>query len=100
MLQAVEFFINNYDLDARYLSATFIACAAFLPVALIWNWYHGETGHQDFRKAEIGAYGFFTLAAISLVAWFWLTTERAAQLIGLAGRAGTLDRSHAIFKPR
>jgi TolB-like protein/lipoprotein NlpI len=78
LLQAVEFFINNYDLDARYLSATFIACVAFLPVALIWNWYHGETGHQDFRKAEIGAYGLFTMVAISLVAWFWLTTERAA----------------------
>ncbi len=79
LLQAVEFFINNYDLDARYLSATFIACIAFLPVALIWNWYHGETGHQDFRKAEIGAYGLFTLAAISLVGWFWLSTDRAAQ---------------------
>lgn len=78
LLQAVEFFINNYDLDARYLSATFIACIAFLPVALIWNWYHGETGHQNFRKAEIGAYGFFTLLAISLVGWFWLSTERAA----------------------
>lgn len=78
LLQAVEFFINNYDLDARYLSATFIACAAFLPVALIWNWYHGETGHQNFRKGEIGAYGIFTLVAISLVAWFWLSTDRAA----------------------
>jgi len=79
LLQAVEFFINNYDLDARYLSATFIACAAFLPVALIWNWYHGETGHQDFRKTEIGAYSFFTLVAISLVGWFWLTTDPAAR---------------------
>jgi TolB-like protein/Tfp pilus assembly protein PilF len=78
LLQAVEFFINNYDLDARYLSAAFIACAAFLPVALIWNWYHGESGHQDFRKAEIGAYGIFTLLAVSLVGWFWVSTERVA----------------------
>ena len=78
LLQAVEFFINNYDLDARYLSATFIACIAFLPVALIWNWYHGETGHQNFRRTEIGAYGLFTLVAISLVGWFWLSTDRAA----------------------
>ena len=78
LLQAVEFFINNYGLDARYLSAAFIACAAFLPVALIWNWYHGETGHQDFRKAEIVAYGLFTLAAVSLVGWFWVSTERVA----------------------
>ena len=78
LLQAVEFFINNYDLDARYLSATFIACLGFLPVALIWNWCHGEAGHQEFRKTEIGAYGFFTLVAIALVAWFWSSTDRAA----------------------
>lgn len=78
LLQAVEFFINNYDLDPRYLTATFIACLAFLPVALIWNWYHGEAGHQNFRKAEISAYGLFTLVAITSVGWFWLNTERAA----------------------
>ena len=94
LLQAVEFFINNYDLDARYLSATFIACIAFLPVALIWNWYHGETGHQDFRKTEIGAYGLFTLAAISLVGWFWLSTDRAAQ--SLASQAAPV-RSIAVM---
>lgn len=78
LLQAVEFFINNYDLDARYLSATFIACLAFFPAALIWNWYHGEAGHQDFRKIEISAYGLFALAVISLVTWFWSSTDRAA----------------------
>jgi len=47
--------------EARCLSATFIACAAFLPIALIWNWYHGKTGHQSCPKAEIGAYGVFKL---------------------------------------
>ena len=57
LLQAAEFLINNYDLDARFLTATFIACGAFLPVALIWNWNHGETGTQAFGKTEIGAYG-------------------------------------------
>lgn len=79
LLQVVEFFINNYDLDARYLSATFIACIAFLPVALIWNWFHGEVGQQHYRKAEVGAYGLFTLLAISLVAWFWSSTDRATR---------------------
>ena len=95
LLQAVEFFINNYDLDARYLSATFIACIAFLPVALIWNWYHGETGHQDFRKAEIGAYGLFTLVAISLVGWFWLSTDRAAPSLASPVAPGTPHCAHA-----
>ena len=87
LLQAVEFFINNYDLDTRYLSATFIACIAFLPVALIWNWYHGETGHQNFRRTEIGAYGLFTLVAISLVGWFWLTTDRPSHSLSSTAEA-------------
>src|SRR5210317_1122506 len=78
LLQAVEFFINNYQLDARYLSAAFIACAAFLPVALIWNWFHGESGRQPFRKIEIGAYVLFTFVSISLVSWYWLTSDPQA----------------------
>jgi len=75
LLQAVEFFINNYDLDARYLSATFIACVAFLPVALIWNWFHGESGSQAFKKWEVSAYVLLSMIPVGLVSWFWLTTD-------------------------
>ena len=100
LLQVVEFFINNYDLEARYLTATFIACAAFLPVALIWNWCHGETGHQNFRKTEIGAYGLFTLVAISLVGWFWSTTDRVPQSLSSPAVPVRSIRSNAIFKSR
>jgi TolB-like protein len=81
-LQAVEFFINNYDLDARYLTACFIACAAFLPVALIWNWLHGEAGTQPFKKLEIGAYAVFSTLAVSLLSWYWMTTDPAAPSLG------------------
>jgi len=75
LLQVVEFFINNYDLDARYLTASFITCAAFLPVALIWNWKHGEAGAQPFSKLEIGAYAVFSFIAVSLLGWYWMTTD-------------------------
>ena len=77
LLQVVEFFINNYDLDARYLTACFITCAAFLPVALIWNWLHGEPGKQPFKTLEIGAYVVFSIIAVSLPAWYWMTTDAA-----------------------
>ena len=75
LLQVVEFFINNYDLDARYLTACFIACAAFLPVALVWNWLHGEEGRQPVRKLEVGVYTFFTVFAVSLLSWYWMSTD-------------------------
>jgi TolB-like protein/tetratricopeptide (TPR) repeat protein len=75
LAQVAEFFINNYDLDARYLTACFIVCAAFLPVALIWNWLHGEEGRQPVRTLEVGAYAFFTVFAVSLLSWYWMSTD-------------------------
>ena len=81
-LQVVEFFINNYGLDARYLTACFIACAAFLPVALIWNWLHGEAGAQPFKKLEVGAYAVFSVLAVSLLSWYWMTTDPAVPSMG------------------
>ena len=44
LLQAVEFFINHYDIDKRLLSATILAAIVLLPAAMIWNWRHGEAG--------------------------------------------------------
>jgi len=73
-LQAVEFFINNYDLDARLLTASIIIAMALFPAALIWNWRHGEEGAQAITKSEIGAHGFFIAAAIVLASWYWSTT--------------------------
>ena len=35
LLQATEFFINNYGLDGRYLTATLVAAVALLPVGQI-----------------------------------------------------------------
>ena len=75
LLQAVEFFINNYGLDARFLTASFIALLSFLPVALIWNWFHGESGSQSFKKPEIGAYLVLSSITVVMVGWYWLTTD-------------------------
>ena len=51
LLQAVEFFVNNYELDARYLTATMIAAVVLIPAAVIWNWRHGEAGEQPFSRS-------------------------------------------------
>ena len=70
-LQAIEFFVNNYDLDARLLTASIIAAAVLFPAAVIWNWRHGEVGKQAFTRAELGAYALSGVAAIASVAWYW-----------------------------
>ena len=73
-LQVVEFFINNYDLDERLLTASLIAAVALFPAAAIWNWRHGEEGAQQFVAPEIGAYAIFGVAAIVCCAWYWEST--------------------------
>jgi TolB-like protein/Tfp pilus assembly protein PilF len=71
LLQVVEFFVNNYDLDARVLTATIVAAVALLPAAFIWNWRHGEAGTQPFSRGEIGTYTVSAIAAIAATGWYW-----------------------------
>jgi TolB-like protein len=80
MLEAVKFFIDNYGLDARALTATIIAAVGLLPAALLWNWRHGESGHQAFTRGEVGAYLFICAATLSGMAWYWKTTPAQAPL--------------------
>jgi TolB-like protein len=80
-LQAVEFFINNYALDERLLSASIIAALALFPVAVIWNWRHGEAGSQAISKPEITSYAFCSVLAIAAVSWFWSNTPATARAI-------------------
>jgi hypothetical protein len=63
LLQAVEFFINNYDLDGRYLTASLLASVVLFPAAVVWNWRHGEVGHQQVSASEVGVY-VVSLAAV------------------------------------
>ena len=74
LLQAVEFFINNYELDSRYLTASIVVAAVLFPAAVIWNWRHGEVGQQSIAKSEVGAYVVSVLAAVAAVSWYWTTT--------------------------
>jgi TolB-like protein len=78
-LEAVEFFIDNYGLDGRLLTSTLIAAVVSFPAAVLWNWRHGEAGRQEFRRAEIGAYGLFLSVAAVAVGWYWGTSAQVGQ---------------------
>lgn len=73
-LQAVEFFINNYDFDPRLLTASLIGAVLLFPAAVIWNWRHGEVGTQEVSRTELGAYALFGVAAIAGSLWYWNVT--------------------------
>ena len=74
LLEAIEFFIDNYGIDGRLLTVGLIAAVGLFPVALIWNWRHGEKGRQDVSRSEIGGYLLFGLATLSVVGWYWQKT--------------------------
>ena len=74
LLEAVEFFIDNYELDARFLTASLIAAIVLMPAAIIWNWRHGETGQQPFSKLEIGTYTVIGIAMMVAIGWYWRVT--------------------------
>lgn len=71
ILQVVEFFINNYGLDHRFLTASIIGAVVLLPAAVLWNWRHGEEGRQRIKSLEVAAYAVSGLATIVAVGWYW-----------------------------
>jgi len=74
LLQAIEFFINNYGWDKRLLTAGIVLAAGLLPGALLWNWRHGEVGRQSVNRVEIATYGVVIIATILAVGAYWRTT--------------------------
>jgi TolB-like protein/tetratricopeptide (TPR) repeat protein len=77
LLQVVEFFINNYGLDHRILTACIVVSAVCLPAAFLWNWRHGEKGVQRFTRGELSAYAVSGIAAIVAAGWYWTITPAA-----------------------
>jgi len=84
MLEAVKFFIDNYDLDPRFLTSTIIVAAGLLPAAVLWNWRHGEAGHQVVSKGEAGAYAVIGAATLVAVGWYWSTTPTVVRTASVA----------------
>ena len=79
-LQAIEFFINNYGFDDRWLTVSLIVAVALFPAAVIWNWQHGEEGSQSFNKSEVSAYIIFGVAAVLLGNWYWTATPTSMRV--------------------
>ena len=74
LLQAIEFFINNYDLDTRFLTAGMIVAIGLFPVGIVWNWRHGEAGRQQFSGPELSSYTVFAVATLMATIGYWRAT--------------------------
>jgi len=74
LLQAIEFFINNYDLDTRFLTAGMIVAVGLFPAGIVWNWRHGEAGRQQFSRTEVSTYLVFGVVTLMAASWYWRVT--------------------------
>jgi len=74
LLQAIEFFINNYDLDTRFLTTGMIVAVGLFPAGIIWNWRHGEVGRQQFSRTEVSTYVVFGVVTLMAASWYWRVT--------------------------
>jgi TolB-like protein len=79
LLQAVEFAINNYGLDARLLTLTLVIAIVMFPAAVVWNWRHGEAGAQAFTRRELSVYALFVVAAMLAGGWYWTSAPAAVE---------------------
>lgn len=70
ILQAVDFFITKYGLNPKALTFTLIALAGGFIIALLWNWLHGEVGHQSYTKKETASYGVIGIMTLAVAFYF------------------------------
>jgi TolB-like protein len=71
-LEAVEFFVSNYQLNAKYLTVAVILVLGALPITLVWNWCHGQPGKQVVNRPEGSSYALMTSLTLIAVGWYWV----------------------------
>ena len=82
ILQAVDFFIAKYGLNPKALNFALVALLGGFIIALMWNWLHGEAGHQNYTKKETASYGIIGIA--TLMAAFYFSSQSPSQEMQIA----------------
>ena len=77
-LEAVEFFVSNYQLNAKLLTVAVILFVGALPVALVWNWCHGQPGAQAIGKREGWSHAVMIGLTLGAAGWYWTATPDPA----------------------
>jgi TolB-like protein/tetratricopeptide (TPR) repeat protein len=71
MLEATDFFVDNYALSSRILDVAVLLIVLGFPAALIISWYHGEKGRQQVARSEVSL--LLTLAVLAAIGTYRIT---------------------------
>ena len=80
MLEATDFFVDNYALSPRMLDIAVLLIVLGFPAALIIAWYHGEKGRQQVARSEASL--LVTLAVLAAIGTYRISV---AEEVGPAG---------------
>lgn len=71
IIQAVEFFIKNYEFNPKLLTFSLILLIGGFFISVIWNWNHGEKGSQKYTYKELMAYGIVLAITFICGGYYW-----------------------------
>lgn len=74
ILQAVDFFISNYELNSKILTLSLIFLIGGFIISVLWNWNHGEKGVQKFSNKERIIYGIVIVTTFICGGYYWVST--------------------------
>ena len=87
MLEATDFFVDNYALSPRMLDIAVLLIVLGFPAALIIAWYHGEKGRQQVARSEASL--LVTLAVLAAIGTYRISVAEEVGPASGADPAGT-----------
>ena len=80
MLEATDFFVDNYALSPRMLDIAVLLIVLGFPAALIIAWYHGEKGRQQVARTEASL--LVTLAVLAAIGTYRISVAEEIRPAG------------------
>ncbi len=87
LLEATDFFVDNYALSPRMLDIAVLLILLGFPAALIIAWYHGEKGRQQVARSEASL--LLTLAVLAAIGTYRISVAEEVGPVG--GADSTAD---------
>jgi TolB-like protein/tetratricopeptide (TPR) repeat protein len=89
LLEATNFFVQNYVLSQKLVSVVILLLVLGLPAVLVIAWYHGEHGRQEVERSELAI--LTTLFVLAGIGTYRISTgEETAAFSGAAGARAPL----------
>jgi hypothetical protein len=83
LLEATNFFVQNYVLSQKLVSVVILLLVLGLPAVLVIAWYHGEHGRQEVERSELAI--LTTLFVLAGIGTYRISTgEETAAFSGAA----------------